>query len=403
MGNRRDEWLERAAVLPELRTRVAQHPLAAKAQGARIYDVDNAGYIDYLGAGGSVLLGYANQFILDAVRKVLAAGLPEGVHVPHEVELAEKLAKVLPWAETLWLFRHQDEALRRLLSWARRTTGRPTVMTLDGGAPLVAELPVPGTPAEPASSLVEVPGWHIGRIESALAERSASVAALVVDPLMTGAGVVQAPQGMLPRIAAACERASVLLILDERVSGFRLHRAGGARWGGVEPDAAVYGGALGGGFPVGAVAFRKGVVAESGPESPVSPPHPVSLAASEAVLSILKNDSTYDRLEERAAQLEEGIVALAERFDRPLVVNRVGSVFSLYFSRSPVTDRAGALAADGREYRRFAGALRSEGVLLPQEPSLPAFVSRAHGGKDIDETLAAFERVLLRLHQEDLP
>lgn len=400
MGNRRDEWLERAALLPELRTRVAQHPLALKAMGARIYDVDNVGYVDYLGAGGSVIVGYANQFILDAVRKTLSAGLPEGLHVPHEVELVEKLKPMLPWAGRWWLFRHSDEALRRLMAWVRRATGRPTVMVLDGSE-------VPGRPAMSGLEGERVvglpPEWDVARITEALSEEGSEAAALVVDPLLSRAGVVPAPDGVLDAIAAECHRHGVLLVLDERVSGFRVDRGGAAARAGIEPDAAVYGGALGGGFPLGAVAFREGLEPESGSEDAASPPHPVSLAAAEAVLSILRNDSTYERLEERTVQLAEGMAGLADRFARPLVLNRVGSVFALYFSSMPVTRGGAARTADGGAYGRFAEALRAEGVLLPQAVGVPAFVSSAHGGKDIDETIDACERVLLRLHQEDMP
>jgi glutamate-1-semialdehyde 2,1-aminomutase len=132
-------------------------------------------------------------------------------------------------------------------------------------------------------------------------------------------------------------------------------------------------------------------------------PHPVSLAAAEAVLSILKNETTYERIEERALQLTSGIEALAGRFARPMTVNRLGSVFALYMTSEPVTDCLAARRSDDTAYWRFAEALRREGVLLPRQPGGTAFLSSAHGAKDVEETLAACERVLLRLHQEDQP
>jgi len=401
MGRLSDELLKRAQALPGLRAGFERSVVAAKAQGARVYDADNVGYIDYQGGGGSAIVGFANQFVLDAVRKVLGNGVPDGFHVPQEVELAEALGKVLPWVGNWWLCRTQDEAVYQLLQWARDTTGKPGILMLDGGARVRIAV---GGANSGSFPIREVPGWQVERIERELATSAGRLAALVVDPLMSRAGVIPAPDGVLARIAAACRDHGVLLLFDERVSGFRVHRGGAQALSGVTPDAAVYGGALGGGFPIGVVGFRAGIdepVQKGDGRMPT--PHPVSLAAAEAVLSILKNDTVYERVEERAVQLVSGIEGLASRFQRPIAVNRVGSVFALYMSAKPVTNCRVASRADATMYWRFAEGLRGEGVLLPRQPGGAAFLSSAHGAKDVEETLAACERVLLRLHQEDLP
>lgn len=399
MGRLSDELLKRASTLPALRSGFERSVVASKAQGSRVYDVDNVGYIDYQGGGGAAIVGFANQFVLDAVRKVLGNGVPDGFHVPHEVELAEALGKILPWVGSWWLCRTQDEAVWQLLQWARETTGKAGVLMLDGGARVQIS-----AAAEGALPVREVSGWRVDRIEQELASASGELAAMVVDPLMSRAGVIPAPDGVLAAIAEACRRHGVLLILDERVSGFRVHRGGVQAISGVTPDAAVYGGALGGGFPIGVVGFREGIEdpIQKG-EGRMPTPHPVSLAAAEAVLSILRNETTYERIEERAIQLTSGIEALAERFSRPMTVNRVGSVFALYMTSGPVKDCLDAQRADEGAYWRLAEALRREGVLLPRQPGGAAFLSSAHGAKDVDETVAACERVLQRLHQEDQP
>lgn len=396
MGRRLDELLERANGLPVLRARADRFLVAQKAQGSRVYDVDNIGYLDYVGGGGSAIVGFANQFVLDAVKKVIVNGIPEGFHVPQEVELAGSLGQVLPWVGGWWFCRNHDEALGHVLGWAAARTGRDRFLTLDGG-------PTLSTGGRDAV-VRAVPGWDVDRIEATLVAGATKLAALVLDPLMTRFGVVPPPPGALATIAEACRRNGVLLILDERVSGFRVGRGGAPAWGDFMPDAAVYGGALGGGFPIGVAAFRDGLAdIEPEHEDRMPTPHPVSLAAAEAVLSILKNDTVYERLEDRTEQLVDGIAALAERFSRPMTVNRAGSVFALYMGAEPVLDGAAARRTDDVAYRRLVRALVDERVLLPQEPRAPAFVSNAHGAKDVDETLAAFERVLLKLHQEDLP
>jgi len=401
MGRLSDDLLQRASHLPGLRSGFERSVVASKAQGARVYDADNVGYIDYQGGGGAAIVGFANQFVLDGVRKILGNGVPDGFHVPQEVDLAESLSDALPWVGNWWLCRNQDEAIWQLLHWGRETSGKPGVLMLDGGARL--RISASGAEAEELP-IREVAGWRLNEIEKTLHEEADNLAAFIVDPLMTRAGVVPAPEGALAAIAEACRKYGILLIFDERVAGFRVRRGGVQSWSGVTPDAAVYGGPLGGGFPIGVVAFREGI------EEPIQKgdgrmptPHPVSLAAAEAVLSILKNESMYERLEERSTQLTSGFQALAERFSRPMVVNRVGSVFALYMTAEAVTDCRSAGLGDETAYWRMTEALRREGVLLPRQPGGAAFISSAHGAKDIEETLAACERVLMRLHQEDLP
>jgi glutamate-1-semialdehyde 2,1-aminomutase len=401
MGRVSDELLKRAKRLPGLRSGFERSVVASKAQGARVYDADNVGYIDYQGGGGAAIVGFANQFVLDGVRKVLGNGVPDGFHVPQEVDLAETLSGALPWVGNWWMCRTQDEAIWQLLNWARETTGKTGVMMLDGGR----RLRITASGGEDGDYPVdEVPGWNLAEIETALQARSDAVAAFVVDPLMTRVGVIPAPEGALADIATICRDAGILLVFDERITGFRIERGGAQSWSGVTPDAAVFGGALGGGFPIGVVGFREGIdePIQKG-EGRMPTPHPVSLAAAEAVLSILKNETIYARLEERTAQLTTGVQALAERFSRPMVVNRVGSVFALYMTGEAVRDCSGVRGIQDQAYWRISEGLRKEGVLLPRQPGGVAFVSSAHGAKDIEETLAAWERVLLRLHQEDLP
>ena len=402
MGQRRNDLINRARNLPRVQSLDDGLPVVQKAQGSRLYDVDNVGFIDYVGGGGTAIVGHANQYVLDSVKKVVSGGVPQGMHAPVEVDLAESLQFCLPWVGSWCFFRDEDEAFRRVVSWARHQTGRDRFLTLDGGRSFEVCCLDSGTLD---GSIREVPGWNLDRIEAAVVAGASKIAAIIVDPLMTGAGLIPAPDGALERIADVCRKNGVLFILDERVAGFRVARGGTAERAAVTPDAAVYGGALAGGFPVGVLGFGDTVEATDlrqwgGQETS---PHLTSMAAAEAVLSILKNDAVFARLEERSQQLTDGLAALGERFSRPVRINRLGSVFSLYMTSDPVVDRNTAAAADWSAYRRIVDGFYSEGVFLPPIPGTPAFVSSAHGGKDVDETLEAFERVLLRLHKEDLP
>ena len=396
MGKQRDEIVERARSLPRIRELDEGLPLIHKAQGARLFDVDNVGFIDYTGGDGSAIVGHANQYISDAVKKALTNGIPVGFHPPIEVDLTESLGQFIPWVRSWFFYRDEDEAFRSALAWAKRHTNRTKFLILGRGRTFDEE-----TCKEDCRI---IPGWQIEKVEAALTAGASKIAALIVDGVISGWGVVPAPEGLLARIAEICKKNGVLLIFDDRTVGFRVGRGGSAEWAGVTPDAAVFGGALGGGFPIGALGLG-----DSGRASGVFQgrieklPHPVSLRAAEAVLSILKNDAVFERIEERCLQLTTGMLALAERFSRPLQFNQAGSMFGMYASRGEVQDESQAQGADSDTYRRLTSALRNEGVLFPPKPGTPAFVSSAHGAKDIEETLGAFERVLLKLHQEDLP
>jgi glutamate-1-semialdehyde 2,1-aminomutase len=333
---------------------------------------------------------------------VLVAGIPDGFHVAQEVELAESLRVFLPWVGTWWFCRNQDEAMREVLAWARRSSGKNQILTLEGGARLRIGAGSDGTGQD--VSVREISSWSADRIISVIRNGAAEMAAVVLEPLMTRLGVVPMSREAVKAITDACREADVVLVLDERVSGFRVARGGAASWAAIEPDAAVYGSALGGGFPIGVAAFNADRD-DTAPDADeiLATPHPVSLAAAEAVLSILKNDTTYQRLEERSMQLADGILNLADRFNRSIVINRVGSIFALYVGVDEVATGDSARQADPVAYRRLVTGLRDEGVLLPPIQGGTAFVSAAHGAKDIEETLTACEQVLLRLHQEDMP
>ncbi len=396
MGKRRDEILERARNLPRIRDLDAGLPLIHKAQGARLFDVDNVGFIDYTGGDGSAIVGYANQYISDAVKKALANGVPGGFHPPTEVDLAESLEQFVAWVGSWFFYRNEDEAFRSAVAWAKRMTNRTQFLVFGRGRAFS------GAGCE--EDFRFIPGWQADKAEAALTAGAAKIAGFIIDPVISGRGVIPAPDGLLAHLAEICKKNGILLVFDDRTTVFRVGRGGTAEWAGAVPDAVVLGGALGGGIPIGALGLLDSGSAEAVlPEGFGETPHPAALRAAEAVLSILKNDAVFERIEERCLQLTSGIMALAQRFSRPLHINQAGSMFCMYASRDEIRDEAGAEAADADVYWRVTAGLRDEGVFFPVDPGTPSFVSSAHGGKDIEETLGAFERVLMKLHQEDLP
>lgn len=416
MGQRTDELLAQARVhAPLVAQRGADTVLAAKASGCRVFDADNVAYIDLVGAGGTNLLGYANQYVLDAVRKASAAGLPAGLPVAQEVELVEQLQALVPETSPWAVTSSETEAWELALRWCRRRSGRQRVLLFDGnrrgavesfavsltGPRGISQPTVGGIPSE-ASRLVRIVPWgDVEATRAVIAEAGVDIAAVVLDPLALGAGVWRPDPGFLRVVEDLTREAGAFLVLDETLTGFRVARGGAAEVFDLSPDLSVFGGPLGGGVArIGAVSWATRLGASPGDDLPPSPP-PLAVLAATATLSVLRNDAVHQRLEERGAQLQAGVEALADRFGRPLACRRVGSVFWCTLSKKPIPGPAAVASMDPALWNRFATAVREQGVLLPGRPATPCFLSHAHGVKDVEQVLQAMEAALKRMQKED--
>ena len=416
MGQRADELLAQARKdVPLAGRRGEESLLLAKAQGCRVFDADNVAYLDLLGGAGANLLGYGNQYLLDAVRRASTTGLASGFHGGAELELADLLKEhapsLSPWVSTP----SESEAWELALRWCRRETGRRKIVIFDGNrrgaveafhvtaaGPLGASQPlVGGIPVEHARLVRVVPWGDLEAFSSVLAEVGVDTAAVVLDPIAAQFGVIRPAPEFVSAVATATREAGARFVLDETLTGFRLARGGAAEVFGMEPDVAVFGGALGGGVArIGAVAWARALAATPGDELP-GPPPPIAVLAAVATLSVLRNESVHQRLEERGAELEAGVAALAERFSRPLRCARVGSILACAFSRQPVVDGNSLARVDQDAWTRFAHACREAGLLLPARSPVPSFLSHAHGDKDIAQALEAMETGLKKMQKED--
>lgn len=416
MAPRADELLAQARVVTPLAAhRGEQGVFLAKAQGCRVFDADNVGLVDLTGGGGCCLLGYANQYVLDAVRKATTLGLAAGFASTSEVELGEACAEFLPDYGP-WVFTSSEtEAFELAIRFCRRHTGRMRLVVFDAnrtgavealqvipGGPVGLSLPrIAGLLPELARTVRVVPWGNADALARVLEEVGVDTAAVIVDPIASQFGVIPPDPGFFQRVRELTRHVGALLILDETLTGFRLDRGGANQVFRVDADVLVLGGVLGGGVStLGAVAFARRLGVAMG-DDVAPPPSPLAVAAALATLSVLRNDAGYQRLEERSAQLEAGVVALAEKFERPLRISRVGSIFSLSFSRQGVRDAASAAACDQATYRRFFEAVKDNGALLPAKSPAPAFLSLAHGVKDVEAVLQAMEVALRKMQKED--
>ncbi len=416
MGQRVEELLAQARKVAPLTARQAEDALLlAKAQGCRVFDADNVAYLDLVGAAGSTLLGYGNQYLLDAVRRASSTGLASGFHATAELELVELLGDQLPSLSPWVITASEGEAWELALRWCRRITNRQRIVVFDGNrrggveafhvtpaGPLGISQPlVAGLPPELARLVRVVPWGDVEALTAILGEVGVDTAAVVLDPIAGQFGVIRPDGEFLRAVAAGAHAVGAYLVLDETLTGFRLARGGAAEAFGIVPDLAVFGGALGGGVArLGAVAWTRNLDATPGDDMPGAP-SPIAVLAAAATLSVLRNESVHQRLEERGAQLQTGIEALAERFSRPLRCNRVGSIFACAFARQPVTDGNSFARADQESWGRFSRACREAGVLLPGHSPATSFISHAHGVKDIEQALTGMETSLRKIQKEE--
>lgn len=416
MGQRGEDLLAQARLIAPLAGRRGEDGLLlAKAQGCRVFDADNVAYLDLLGGGGTNLLGYGNQYVLDAVRRASTTGLASGFHVTAELELVEPLQELLPGLSPWVLTAAESIAWEQALRWCRRDTGRQRLVIFEGNrrgaveafyvsaaGPLGASQPlVAGIPTEVARLVRVAPWGNAEAFDNLIAEVGVDTAAVVLDPIASQLGVIPPAPDFLKLVVTRTREVGARLVLDETLTGFRLARGGAAEVFGITPDVAVFGGVLGGGIAhLGAVAFARALATAPGDELP-PPPSPLAVLAAIATLSVLRNDAVHQRLEERGAQLQAGIEALAERFGRPLRCARVGSIFALAFARAPVVDGNSFARVDHDTWSRFVRYVREGGVLLPARAPALAFLSHAHGVKDVEQALAAMEAALKRMQKED--
>jgi glutamate-1-semialdehyde 2,1-aminomutase len=378
----------------------------ARAEGARLYDVDGRAYVDFVGSWGPLILGHAAAVIVEAVAEAARRGTSYGAPTATEVELAEAIHAAFPSMEMLRLVSSGTEAAMSAIRLARGATGRDVIVKFDGcyhghaDSLLVkagsggATFSIPdsrGVPAALAALTVTVPFNDLDEVAAALGRHPDAVAAVVVEPVAGNMGVVPPAPGFLRGLRELCTRYGALLIFDEVITGFRVAYGGAQARYGVQADLTCLGKIIGGGLPVGAYGGRADLMRHVAPlggvyQAGTLSGNPLAVAAGLATLRALREDrGAYDRLERLGAQLEAGLRRAADKAGLPLTVNRVGSMLTGFFTEGPVRNYAEARRADMARYGRFFHAMLERGAYFAPSHFEAAFVSLAHSETDLEE------------------
>ncbi|HEX3559575.1 MAG TPA: glutamate-1-semialdehyde 2,1-aminomutase [Pyrinomonadaceae bacterium] len=389
----------------------------ASARGATMTDVDGRTYIDYVGSWGPMILGHADAEVVDALHAALGRGTSYGAPTELEVEMAEEIIDAVPSVEMVRMVNSGTEATMSALRLARGFTGRSKIVKFEGcyhghGDSLlvkagsgVATLGLPDSPGVTASvarDTLTAPFNDAAALEKIFDAHGSDIAACIVEPVVGNMGCVPPRDGYLQALRDITTRHGALLIFDEVMTGFRLARGGAQELYRVTPDLTTLGKIIGGGLPVGAYGGRRDIMERIAPAGPVYQAgtlsgNPLAMTAGLATLRRLRDRSVYERLEQAGRRLCDAMSEAAREAGVATVTNRVGSMFTTFFTDSPVQDWPSAASSDRDRYGKFFHAMLEAGIYLAPSQFEAAFLGVAHTDEHLEQTIEAARRAFRSL------
>jgi glutamate-1-semialdehyde 2,1-aminomutase len=378
------------------------------ASGATITDVDGRAYIDYVASWGPMILGHADNEIVNALASVAANGTSFGAPNELEVQLAEEIVAAVPSIEMVRMVNSGTEATMSAIRLARGVTARDKIVKFEGcyhghadsllvkAGSGVATLGLPDSPGVPASLAqltITVPFNDVDALAHSFNEHR-DIAAVILEPVVGNMGCVPPQPGFLNTVRELTTKNGALLIFDEVMTGFRVARGGAQQLYDIHPDITCLGKIIGGGLPVGAYGGSSKLMRNIAPVGSIYQAgtlsgNPLAMTAGLLTLRRLRDESIYETLEQNSAKLCEGLSNAATEAGFKTVMNRVGSMWTSFFTDEAVTDWTTASKSDRELYGRFFHAMLENGVYLAPSQFEAGFVSIAHTGEIVDQTIAS--------------
>ena len=388
-----------------------------RGEGAYLYDTEGRRYADYVLSWGPLILGHAHPVVTEALERQLGRGTSYGAPTEAEVELAERIVRLVPTVEMVRLVNSGTEATMTALRLARAVTGRPLVLKFTGcyhghadaflvaAGSGVATLGLPDSPGVSESVAAEtlvLPFNDLAAVETLFSARGDDISSVFVEPVVGNSGLIPPVDGFLEGLRTITERHGTLLVFDEVMTGFRVALGGAQERYGIEPDLTTLGKVIGGGLPVGAFGGRRDLMEEIAPAGPVYQAgtlsgNPLATAAGNAQLCYLEEEDPFSDLAHTAERLWRGVVSALTEAGIPATGCSVGSMWGVFFSQEPVHSFEEAQRADLDTFRAFHRACLERGVFLAPSPFEAGFVSTAHTPGVIDETLEAVQAAALEV------
>ena len=390
---------------------VGGHPIFIKsAQGPYLFDADDNRYIDFINSWGPMILGHACEMVQEAIQQALPASFSFGAPTSREIEMAERIISMVPSIEKVRMVNSGTEATMSAIRVARGYTGRDKIIKFEGcyhghgdsfliaagsGAITLGVPDSPGVTKGTAQDTLTVPYNNLEAVKEAVAAHPDQIAALILEPVVGNMGLVPPAPGFLQGLRDLCTQTGIVLIFDEVMTGFRLARGGAQELFGVTPDMTTLGKIIGGGLPVGAYGGKKEIMNAVAPAGPVYQAgtlsgNPIAMAAGLAMLRYLdEHPEVYGYLNNISDKLVTGMRQNLEQLGLSYTINQVGSMFSLFFTRKPVTDFESAKSANLDLFGRYFHHMLEKGIYLAPSQFETLFVSTAISEEVADEYLAA--------------
>lgn len=388
------------------------------AEGSKIYDSTGKAYVDYVLSWGPMILGHAHPEVIAAICQTAQKGTSFGAPTMAETEMARLICGAIPSIERVRMTSSGTEAAMTAIRLARGYTGRNMILKFDGcyhghadsllikAGSGVTTLGIPGSPGIPealARLTLSLPYNDADALEKAVEHYAADLAAVIIEPVAGNMGVVPPQEGFLKKLRDLTKENGIVLIFDEVITGFRFTFGGYQNLIGIRPDLTCLGKIIGGGMPVGALGGKKEIMEKLAPTGDIYQAgtlsgNPLAMSAGIATLRLLERKTdAFASLSEKADRLGCEMENLFSGRGIPVCVNKIYSMFTLFFQEGPVYDLQSALKSDTGLYARFFHGMIQNGVWLAPSQFEAGFLSFAHTDQDMDRTLSALEKTLSRL------
>ncbi len=378
-----------------------------RADGCYLWDMEGKRYIDYVCSWGPMILGHRHPEVIQAISDALDNGTSYGAPTDLELNLAKMIVETVPSVEMVRMVNSGTEATMSAIRLARGFTGRNKLIKFDGcyhghndsclvtagsGLATFGIPDSPGVPADLAKLTISLPFNNLKAVGLTVEKFGDQIAAIIIEPIAGNMGVVLPEEGFLEGLRKITKENGILLIFDEVITGFRVSPGGAQELYNIMPDLTCLGKIIGGGLPVGAYGGRRDIMKRIAPDGNIYQAgtlsgNPLAMAAGVTTLMILKNKEIYAKLEEKSRFLFSGLIDAAKRAGVDIVINRVGSMGSVFFGKKPVFDFASVKETETSKYSSFYREMLAQRIYLAPSPFEALFVSLAHNKETMKKTI----------------